>query len=187
MVYQEVSLYSAGAMPAGRTQPVYTVSVDEKPGVQALGLTAPGLPPVVGKHSEILGASSGNHGDPYPNLALEYFIGNKPDRQDSFMTHLIGAHKIIIALLQCALSEFLVVCSTSLSHVLCCMNNNYMMKNMFLNTAFHDAFLNHQKRRALHVARIMPVYAYLISNLDLSGLICRRLMNAALCSYNKEY
>ncbi len=53
MVYQEVSLYSAGAIPAGRTQPVYTVSVDEKPGVQALGLTAPDLPPVVGKHAAV--------------------------------------------------------------------------------------------------------------------------------------
>jgi len=29
--------------------PIYTVSVDEKPGVQAIGLTAPDLPPVPGK------------------------------------------------------------------------------------------------------------------------------------------
>jgi transposase len=33
----------------GRPNPIYTVSVDEKPGVQALGLTAPDLPPVPGK------------------------------------------------------------------------------------------------------------------------------------------
>ena len=32
-------------------QPLYTVSVDEKPGVQALGTTAPDLPPVPGRHS----------------------------------------------------------------------------------------------------------------------------------------
>src|SRR5664280_681857 len=32
-----------------RRDPSYTVSVDEKPGVQALGLTAPDLPPVPGK------------------------------------------------------------------------------------------------------------------------------------------
>jgi transposase len=30
--------------------PIYTVSVDEKPGVQALGVTAPDLPPVAGAH-----------------------------------------------------------------------------------------------------------------------------------------
>ncbi|MBC8165416.1 MAG: hypothetical protein H7Y20_06045 [Bryobacteraceae bacterium] len=29
---------------------VVTVSIDEKPGVQATGNTAPGLPPVAGKH-----------------------------------------------------------------------------------------------------------------------------------------
>ena len=32
------------------TRPVYTVSVDEKPGVQALGSNAPDLPPVPGRH-----------------------------------------------------------------------------------------------------------------------------------------
>ena len=50
MVYREVGLYQAGATPAGRTRPVYSVSVDEKPGVQALGSTAPDLPPAPGKH-----------------------------------------------------------------------------------------------------------------------------------------
>jgi transposase len=49
MVYREVSLCAEGAVPDGRTHPVYTVSVDEKPGVQAIGLTAPDLPPVPGK------------------------------------------------------------------------------------------------------------------------------------------
>ncbi|MCW8237279.1 IS630 family transposase, partial [Verminephrobacter eiseniae] len=33
-----------------RPTPIYTVSVDEKPGVQALGVTAPDLAPVAGKH-----------------------------------------------------------------------------------------------------------------------------------------
>ncbi len=49
MVYRDVSLYAEGAVHDGRTHPIYTVSVDEKPGVQAIGLTAPDLPPVPGK------------------------------------------------------------------------------------------------------------------------------------------
>lgn len=49
MVYRDVSLYREGAVHDGRPNPIYTVSVDEKPGVQALGLTAPDLPPVPGK------------------------------------------------------------------------------------------------------------------------------------------
>jgi len=49
MVYRDVSLYREGAAHDGRPEPIYTVSVDEKPGVQALGLTAPDLPPVPGK------------------------------------------------------------------------------------------------------------------------------------------
>jgi transposase len=36
-----------------RPVPIFTVSVDEKPGVQALGTTAPDLPPVPGRHSAI--------------------------------------------------------------------------------------------------------------------------------------
>jgi transposase len=49
MVYRDVYLYSEGAVHDARPQPIYTVSVDEKPGVQAIGLTAPDLPPVPGK------------------------------------------------------------------------------------------------------------------------------------------
>lgn len=49
MVYQDVALYSAGAVHDQRPQPIYTVSVDEKPGIQAIGLTAPDLPPQPGK------------------------------------------------------------------------------------------------------------------------------------------
>jgi len=49
MVYRDVSIQATGAVDPDRPDPVYTVSVDEKPGVQALGLTAPGLPPVPGK------------------------------------------------------------------------------------------------------------------------------------------
>ena len=52
MVYRDVSLYSDGAVHDGRPNPIYTVSVDEKPGVQALGLTAPDLPPVPGKAAD---------------------------------------------------------------------------------------------------------------------------------------
>ena len=48
MVYQEVALRNeAGSVPG---QTVITISVDEKPGVQAIGNTAPDLPPVPGKH-----------------------------------------------------------------------------------------------------------------------------------------
>lgn len=53
MVYQDVSLFPAGASDDKRSTPIYTVSVDEKPGVQAIGLTAPDLPPVPGKESSI--------------------------------------------------------------------------------------------------------------------------------------
>lgn len=49
MVYRDVSLYAEGAVHDGRPNPIYTVSVDEKPGVQAIGLTAPDLSPVPGK------------------------------------------------------------------------------------------------------------------------------------------
>ncbi len=49
MVYRDVSIHAEGAVDTLRPDPVYTVSVDEKPGVQALGLTAPDRPPVPGK------------------------------------------------------------------------------------------------------------------------------------------
>ena len=49
MVYHDVALYQEGAVHDARPHPIYTVSVDEKPGVQALGLSAPDLPPVPGK------------------------------------------------------------------------------------------------------------------------------------------
>jgi transposase len=48
MVYRDVSIHATGATDERRSDPIYTVSVDEKPGVQALGLTAPDLPPVPG-------------------------------------------------------------------------------------------------------------------------------------------
>lgn len=51
LVYRDVSIYAEGAVHDGRPEPIYTVSVDEKPGVQAIGLTAPDLPPVPGKHA----------------------------------------------------------------------------------------------------------------------------------------
>jgi len=53
VVYRDVNLYRVGATHDARPLPVYTVSVDEKPGVQALGTTAPDLPPVPGKHAGI--------------------------------------------------------------------------------------------------------------------------------------
>lgn len=53
MVYRDVSLYTEGAVHDARPNPIYTVSVDEKPGVQAIGLVAPDLPPIPGKASTI--------------------------------------------------------------------------------------------------------------------------------------
>jgi transposase len=53
MVYRDVNLYRADAVHDARPLPVYAVSVDEKPGVQALGTTAPDLPPVAGKYPGI--------------------------------------------------------------------------------------------------------------------------------------
>ena len=53
MVYRDVSLYAQGAVHDARPNPIYTVSVDEKPGVQAIGLSAPDLPPVPGKASAV--------------------------------------------------------------------------------------------------------------------------------------
>lgn len=53
MVYRDVNMDRTEAAHDARPAPVYTVSVDEKPGVQALGTTAPDLPPVPGKHPGI--------------------------------------------------------------------------------------------------------------------------------------
>ena len=51
MVYQEVSLQNA--MPVTKLAPmVITVSVDEKPGIQAIETVAPDLPPQVGRYAE---------------------------------------------------------------------------------------------------------------------------------------
>jgi hypothetical protein len=51
LVYQEVSLAPAAGVKTEAGEPVFTVSVDEKPGVQAIGNTAPDLPPVAGEHA----------------------------------------------------------------------------------------------------------------------------------------
>ncbi|MFL9928709.1 IS630 family transposase [Paraburkholderia sp. RL18-103-BIB-C] len=53
MVYRDVSIYREGAVHDARPNPIYTVSVDEKPGIQAIGLAAPDLPPVPGKASTV--------------------------------------------------------------------------------------------------------------------------------------
>jgi len=56
MVYQEVALQNqaaAAAAPAELAPSVITVSIDEKPGVQAIENTAPDLPPVPEKHATI--------------------------------------------------------------------------------------------------------------------------------------
>jgi transposase len=52
MVYQEVQLQNE-ANPAAGAPSVITVSIDEKPGVQAIANTAPDLPPAPGKHPTV--------------------------------------------------------------------------------------------------------------------------------------
>ena len=51
LVYQQVSMQAATS--TGTTPAVYSVSVDEKPGLQALGLRAPDLPPVAGQYAQL--------------------------------------------------------------------------------------------------------------------------------------
>ncbi|KXW57052.1 IS630 family transposase [Ferrovum myxofaciens] len=58
MVYQEVNLQNDRKKLQDKPvpeeiRPVITVSVDEKPGVQAIQNTAPDLPPVPGRHAEV--------------------------------------------------------------------------------------------------------------------------------------
>ena len=55
MVYQEVAVQNqaTAASPSAGTPAVITVSVDEKPGVQAIENTAPDLPPRPGKHPAV--------------------------------------------------------------------------------------------------------------------------------------
>jgi transposase len=54
MVYQEVAVQNqAAAATPGMTPAVITVSIDEKPGVQAIENTAPDLPPMPGKHPAV--------------------------------------------------------------------------------------------------------------------------------------
>lgn len=54
MVYQEVLLHNRALASGGGAAPaVITVSIDEKPGVQAIENTAPDLPPVPGKHPQV--------------------------------------------------------------------------------------------------------------------------------------
>ena len=53
IVYQDVALQNARRSAGQTASKIITVSVDEKPGVQAIGNTAPDLPPVPGKHPTI--------------------------------------------------------------------------------------------------------------------------------------
>lgn len=53
IVYRDVNIYKAEAVHDGRPQAIYTVSVDEKPGVQALEVKAPDLPPVPNKEPTV--------------------------------------------------------------------------------------------------------------------------------------
>jgi hypothetical protein len=53
IVYQDVELQNAKSAAGQAASTIITVSVDEKPGIQAIGNTAPDLPPVPGKHSQI--------------------------------------------------------------------------------------------------------------------------------------
>ena len=53
LVYQEVMLQNQSGGSPEAPLSVITVSVDEKPGLQALANTAPDLPPVAGQHSTV--------------------------------------------------------------------------------------------------------------------------------------
>src|ERR1017187_6522122 len=53
LVYQEVALQNKPPSPGGTLPQVVTVSVDEKPGLQAIANTAADLPPVPDKHSSV--------------------------------------------------------------------------------------------------------------------------------------
>ena len=53
LVYQEVALRNDAPVNDQERLSVVTVSVDEKPGVQAIGNTSPDLPPVPGKHPTV--------------------------------------------------------------------------------------------------------------------------------------
>jgi transposase len=53
LVYQEVALQNEAVKNGALPPMVITVSVDEKPGVQAIGNTAPDLPPVAGRHPTV--------------------------------------------------------------------------------------------------------------------------------------
>lgn len=52
MVYQEVNLQNEASSPPEEISPRITVSVDEKPGVQAIGNIAPDRSPKPGRHAE---------------------------------------------------------------------------------------------------------------------------------------
>jgi transposase len=51
LIYKEVAIENEAAANNGGLRNVVTVSVDEKPGVQAIANTVPDLPPVPGRHS----------------------------------------------------------------------------------------------------------------------------------------
>ena len=53
MVYQEVMVQNHAAATTEDAPAIITVSIDEKPGVQAIENTAPDLPPVPGKHPAV--------------------------------------------------------------------------------------------------------------------------------------
>jgi transposase len=53
LVYQEVMLQNQNGGRAEAAPDTITISVDEKPGLQALGNTAPDLPPVAGQHPTV--------------------------------------------------------------------------------------------------------------------------------------
>ncbi len=53
IVYQDVAMQNEKRINGESTSNIITVSVDEKPGLQAIANTSPDLPPVPGKHPEI--------------------------------------------------------------------------------------------------------------------------------------
>src|SRR5258708_15222892 len=53
VVDDAVALYNGERRRSDTTPSIISVSVDEKPGLQAIANTAPDLPPVAGKHAQV--------------------------------------------------------------------------------------------------------------------------------------
>ena len=98
LVYQEVALQNE-ARAVGIASRIITVSVDEKPGLQALANTAPDLPPVAGKHPTV------GRDHEYKRMGTCSILAAL-DLHDGHVTH-FAALAVFAALAGCRLSTLL--------------------------------------------------------------------------------